>query len=172
MSDITTLYRLFAADGSLLYVGISRRWPYRMERHSEQKAWWAAVTSVRLEVFPTRLEAEYAEGAAIRSEHPRHNIRHGRRPARPQQRQQYHRRPFRPSRQVEPPPYRLADGGFLARGDWTAEELDLIGATHHISDDGEITDLDELAGRPRGAGRVLYDDAEAWLAQRAGGNAL
>lgn len=73
---MTTLYRLYAADGALLYVGIADSWPSRMRQHARQKPWWTEVTTVRLEHHPLRGVAERAERAAIQSERPRHNITH------------------------------------------------------------------------------------------------
>lgn len=67
------LYRFFAADGALLYVGItmdpSRRW----NEHRSDKPWWSDVATVSVEKFPSRADVERAERDAIVSENPRHN---------------------------------------------------------------------------------------------------
>jgi predicted GIY-YIG superfamily endonuclease len=70
----TVLYRLHDADDSLLYVGISSRLGRRLDEHAEVKPWWPQVASVTLERFPDRVSATVAEGAAIRSERPEHNV--------------------------------------------------------------------------------------------------
>lgn len=76
MNGETTLYRLYAADGVLLYVGISNNWPHRMKQHQRDKSWWGEVRNVSTQTFATRKEAERAEAAAIRNERPSHNVKH------------------------------------------------------------------------------------------------
>lgn len=73
-----SLYRLFGADGSLLYVGIAGNPGRRFEQHSKDKPWWSDVASVRLEHFPDRALAVAAEAMAIRVECPIHNVIHNR----------------------------------------------------------------------------------------------
>lgn len=70
----TSLYRLFAADGSLLYVGIGGNPGRRFEQHRTNKPWWGDVASMTLEHHPTREAAIAAELQAIKAENPRHNI--------------------------------------------------------------------------------------------------
>lgn len=70
----TSLYRAFAADGSLLYVGISLHAMQRLYSHARRSTWWPEVTNVTVERFPTRRAAQKAELAAIRRERPRYNI--------------------------------------------------------------------------------------------------
>lgn len=70
----TTLYRLFADDGTLLYVGIAGNPGRRFEQHAGTKPWWALVGRTTLEHFPTRPQAAEAELRAIRQEYPKHNI--------------------------------------------------------------------------------------------------
>lgn len=70
----TVLYRLYDATGALLYVGISGRWARRMVEHAQEKPWFADVSDVQIERFPTGREARAAELRAIRSEGPRHNV--------------------------------------------------------------------------------------------------
>jgi predicted GIY-YIG superfamily endonuclease len=69
----TSLYRLFDADGSLLYVGISYD-PWRRIREHMDKTWWSQVAQARIEKLPSRGHAIDAEARAIRSEHPRWNV--------------------------------------------------------------------------------------------------
>jgi predicted GIY-YIG superfamily endonuclease len=74
----TTLYRHFAKDGALLYVGISLSWPKRTKSHARGSRWFTQITSVTMEHFPTREAALDAERAAIIAEKPKHNVVHNR----------------------------------------------------------------------------------------------
>lgn len=78
MTDTTSLYRHFAADGSLLYVGISLSWPQRTRSHARHARWFEEVARVEIEHFPTREAALGAEREAIKSEKPRFNVVHNR----------------------------------------------------------------------------------------------
>lgn len=73
-STPTTLYRLFAADGTLLYVGIAGNPGRRWEQHAGLKPWWGDVARTTLEHFPSRVQAAEAELKAIRAERPRYNV--------------------------------------------------------------------------------------------------
>lgn len=71
----TALYRLYGADGSLLYIGIAFNPPTRWYAHACDKGWWPEVT--RKEVshwYESRREAETAERSAILTEMPKYNI--------------------------------------------------------------------------------------------------
>lgn len=68
-----TLYRLFATDGTLLYVGCSSRPLARLEQHG-LKPWFAEVASVSLVHFANYREAAQAEIRAIAEEGPKYNI--------------------------------------------------------------------------------------------------
>jgi hypothetical protein len=70
------VYRLFNADGELLYVGMTCDVEQRFTYHRAVKPWWPDVANQTFEQFPDRESAEQAEVAAIRSEVPRHNITH------------------------------------------------------------------------------------------------
>lgn len=72
----TTLYRLFDESDVLLYVGIAVDPGRRFVRHREDKAWWGEVANIALAVYPSRSEALAAEREAIKTEKPRHNVRH------------------------------------------------------------------------------------------------
>ena len=72
---MTTLYRFFGEDGTLLYVGISDRAIVRMAEHEIGKPWWPEVRSATFENYALRDHAEQAETRAIRSEHPVYNVR-------------------------------------------------------------------------------------------------
>jgi hypothetical protein len=72
-NDVMTLvYRLYAADGALLYVGITEELDKRFLRHSA-RLWWPEVASVLLEAYETRRDALRVESWAIYTEGPVHN---------------------------------------------------------------------------------------------------
>lgn len=67
----TWLYRYFDMEGSLLYVGISKHPAIRDEQHWwKQTRWRETAATMRLDLFPSRHEAEYAEKLAIHIENP------------------------------------------------------------------------------------------------------
>ncbi len=71
------LYRFYAGD-VLLYAGMTLDLPGRWRDHRSAKPWWQEVTAATVEHFGSRQEAAQAERAAIRHEHPLHNIVHNR----------------------------------------------------------------------------------------------
>jgi predicted GIY-YIG superfamily endonuclease len=70
----TALYRLFDADGALLYVGITYDTEQRFASHRNSSPWWKDVASESIEWHGSRRLALAAESAAIKAERPRHNI--------------------------------------------------------------------------------------------------
>lgn len=70
----STLYRVYDAAGALLYIGITNDPAERFGAHAGLKPWWHEAVRIDLEHFDTREVCARAELAAIRSEHPRHNI--------------------------------------------------------------------------------------------------
>ena len=76
MTTATALYRHFANDGSLLYVGISLSWPSRTKSHASGSRWFDQVARVEIEQFPSREAALEAEREAIKRERPKFNIIH------------------------------------------------------------------------------------------------
>ncbi len=72
----TALYRHRDKNGTLLYVGISLSVAARLAQHEATSHWFAEVTQVDVEYFPTRDEACAAERVAIQTEHPRCNKAH------------------------------------------------------------------------------------------------
>lgn len=72
--DATSVYRLFDASGSLLYVGISVDLERRFRQHALDKAWWPNVARADVRQYRSRLRAARAEHRAIMRESPRHNI--------------------------------------------------------------------------------------------------
>jgi predicted GIY-YIG superfamily endonuclease len=75
---MTSLYRHFDAEGSLLYVGISLSWPARTKAHAHGSRWFDMVAKVEIERFDTREAALDAEREAIKREKPKFNIIHNR----------------------------------------------------------------------------------------------
>lgn len=72
----TALYRLLAANGRLLYVGIAANPDSRWGGHSTNQPWWNDVADRKVEWFPNRRAAAAAEVAAIKAERPLHNVQH------------------------------------------------------------------------------------------------
>lgn len=69
----TVLYRMYDADGVLLYVGITNNMRRRWIAHKRDKWWIDDVDDVVTEDYDSRYEASMAEQEAIRNERPRHN---------------------------------------------------------------------------------------------------
>lgn len=76
MSKPTTLYRLYAADEELLYVGIAGNPGRRFEQHRKDKQWWGDVANIQLEHHTTRDSASKAERNQIQTLRPKYNIVH------------------------------------------------------------------------------------------------
>lgn len=74
----TSLYRLYDAKGTLLYIGISNDPAKRFNAHrwARCRAWRHDIDHYTAEWLDTREQAELAEIAAIRSEGPLHNRMH------------------------------------------------------------------------------------------------
>lgn len=69
----TCLYRHFAVDGRLLYVGVSNTPASRKYHHKWASKWFAQVVRTTEEWLPNRREALDAELRAIKAEHPIYN---------------------------------------------------------------------------------------------------
>jgi hypothetical protein len=69
----TTLYRHFAGNGRLLYVGVSLSAISRLSDHRTSR-WFDQIVDVEVEYYPTREAALAAEREAIRTENPLYNI--------------------------------------------------------------------------------------------------
>jgi GntR family transcriptional regulator len=69
----TAVYRLFAADGVLLYVGTSGNLPLRFRKHASDKDWWPQVARKTMVWYGSRREALAAEARAILVEAPLRN---------------------------------------------------------------------------------------------------
>lgn len=74
MSRRGYLYRVFGADGVLLYVGCTMVPGQRFSQHQSQTEWWDEVKRIDVEQFVSRDLAQLAEGVAIRAEEPRYNV--------------------------------------------------------------------------------------------------
>lgn len=71
------LYRMYDAARQLLYVGLTTNIEDRIADHRGAKYWWARVATIELERFASRPAVEKAERAAIKTERPLFNVRHG-----------------------------------------------------------------------------------------------
>ena len=69
MSERTAVYRLFAADDTLLYVGVAKRFGTRWEQHARAQPWWPHVDHQTVYWHPSRESALLVEKAAIERPH-------------------------------------------------------------------------------------------------------
>ena len=75
----TALYRHYAADGTLLYIGQSNNPAARLAACLRSNlSWPKAVVRTELHWFDCRADAMKAEREAIQAEAPLHNRRHNR----------------------------------------------------------------------------------------------
>jgi predicted GIY-YIG superfamily endonuclease len=107
MDDQTALYRFFAADNALLYVGVTRTLGARWSSHAKTKPWWPEVHHQTVEWFDSRDAALAAEKVAIKSEGPRYNDSHVPRPPKP---------PGAPRAHTQIRPFRVPDALWNAFG--------------------------------------------------------
>lgn len=73
MTEPTSLYRHFEANGALLYVGISCQVLVRTSEHANGAVWFQQIKTIIIEHFSTRKLALVAEKAAILKEKPLYN---------------------------------------------------------------------------------------------------
>jgi len=73
VSDGTAVYRLYDADGGLLYIGCSSHFPQRWYQHSKDKSWWPQVAVREITWYGSYEEAVTVERAAILDENPLYN---------------------------------------------------------------------------------------------------
>lgn len=73
----TALYRYFDCTGDLVYVGISNE-PWARHKAHTKSDWICAAAYRKMEWFPCREVAEWAETAAIEAEQPAANVKPGR----------------------------------------------------------------------------------------------
>lgn len=74
------LYRMYDAEGALLYVGQTANIGRRLAAHATEKSWWSEVARIDLAHFANRDSATAAESHAIEAEAPRHNLYDARKP--------------------------------------------------------------------------------------------
>lgn len=67
------VYRLYDADGTLLYIGLTSNPDSRWKDHRKEMLWWREVIAKQLVWYETRRQAAEVERAAIRSEGARYN---------------------------------------------------------------------------------------------------
>lgn len=72
----TALYRLYSADDTLLYIGITGLLETRFQAHAGDKSWWPEVTRKTVTWYDDRATAEDQERIAVQYDRPIHNIRH------------------------------------------------------------------------------------------------
>ena len=70
------VYRVFAADGALLYVGSTVRLGDRMRNHYINARWWFVAKRFTFTAYASETEARAAEVEAIGQELPRWNVHH------------------------------------------------------------------------------------------------
>ena len=70
----TAVYRLYAADETLLYVGITYDIKTRFADHKANKDWWSNVAVKEVRWLPDRDAAWAEEQRVIREERPRWNV--------------------------------------------------------------------------------------------------
>jgi predicted GIY-YIG superfamily endonuclease len=75
-AEPTALYRLYNADGALLYIGVTDNPERRFKQHRDTKPWWPQVAQKTTEWCPTRLRALAEEATAIEAEAPIYNLEH------------------------------------------------------------------------------------------------
>jgi len=70
------VYRLYGFDGSLLYIGSSKRGGIERPLGHRARSWWPLVDTSRtlIEHFEHELQARAFESAAIRAEQPEFNV--------------------------------------------------------------------------------------------------
>lgn len=69
----TAVYRLFDAEGALLYIGMAHDLYMRFNSHRAQKPWWPYTGYATVEWFANRDGARRHEALAIIKERPRFN---------------------------------------------------------------------------------------------------
>lgn len=67
------VYRMYSASGVLLYIGATVSAPTRVQQHIGVQPWASEVDTIRVQHFPSREEAFFAEADAIRAERPQYN---------------------------------------------------------------------------------------------------
>lgn len=69
-----TLYRFYAADDTLLYVGLTINPGRRFGEHRQTKPWWDQIKHITLEQYDDYPTLVTAERLAIAIQRPRYNV--------------------------------------------------------------------------------------------------
>jgi excinuclease UvrABC nuclease subunit len=75
MARPAAVYRQYAEDGTLLYIGCSLNPDRRTGQHRSRSKWGRLIHRFDEQWFATEREALAAERDAIAAEHPRFNVR-------------------------------------------------------------------------------------------------
>lgn len=70
---MTSIYRVWDADGVLLYIGISNDWFRRLNQHAIAP-WWQDMAAFHSDLIPEGEDPREVERLAIQSEHPFYNV--------------------------------------------------------------------------------------------------
>lgn len=70
------VYRMYDAEGLLLYVGKTYRVKQRLEGHAKDKPWFGDVARLEVRIYKNEDAALAAEAWAIKRENPLHNRAH------------------------------------------------------------------------------------------------
>lgn len=73
---LTYLYRMFGADNTLLYIGISISAVARISQHYKDKEWAHEVVRILITPYESREDALEGEKIAIATERPKYNTHH------------------------------------------------------------------------------------------------
>ena len=74
MTEATSLYRHYDAQGALLYVGMSLNAVGRLANHKSVAPWFRKINRVTIEHYASRKAALEAERLAILAEKPLYNV--------------------------------------------------------------------------------------------------
>lgn len=77
------LYRVFAAGGVLLYVGVTVNYWARMAAHQRSSPWWHRAYTITIKRYARLAVGSAAEAVAIREEKPQYNVQFAGRQTRP-----------------------------------------------------------------------------------------
>jgi predicted GIY-YIG superfamily endonuclease len=67
------VYRMYDADGGLLWIGTSLNVPSRLAQHRSERGWWPEVARIDIQHFDDLRVAARTEVEAIKLEAPRYN---------------------------------------------------------------------------------------------------
>lgn len=83
MNDFTptAVYRLYAAEDILLYVGVTSDIELRLAQHAETQPWWNHVVRYTVDWMSSRSSALRIEAHWIAQDSPLYNVEHSRVPA-------------------------------------------------------------------------------------------